>query len=84
MMPLILILIGIMVLCLIRVWSGPTIADRLVAVNMFGIIMTGITGLLSILFHREFLIDIALACIFLLFIGTIAFAKYLEKRRFDD
>jgi len=84
MMPLILILIGIMVLCLIRVWLGPTIADRMVAVDMFAIIVVGITGLLSLLFNREFLIDIALAWIFLAFIGTIALAKYLEKRRFDD
>ncbi len=81
---LIVILAGIAVLCFIRVWRGPTMADRMVAVDMFGILVVGITPLLALLYKREFLIDIGLAWIFISFIGTIALAKYLEGRKFDE
>jgi len=80
----VIILIGIAFLCSIRVWLGPTMADRMVAVDMFGILVVGITPLLAILYKREFLIDIGLAWILISFIGTIALAKYLEGRKFDE
>ena len=56
----------------------------MVAVDMFGILVVGITPLLALLYKREFLIDIGLAWIFISFIGTIALAKYLEGKKFDE
>ncbi|MCK4352980.1 cation:proton antiporter [candidate division WOR-3 bacterium] len=81
---LIIILIGLCFLCLLRAALGPTLADRMVAIDILGILVVGICALLSIKTGREFLIDIALAWIFLSFIGTIALAKYLEGKKFDE
>lgn len=71
-------------MCSYRIWRGPTIADRMVATDILGILVVGICALLAVTTKRDFLIDIALAWIFLSFIGTIALAKYLSGRKFDE
>ena len=81
---LIIILIILCYLCLYRAWRGPTIPDRMVAIDILGILVAGICALLAITTRRNFLIDIALAWIFLSFIGTLALAKYLSGRKFDE
>lgn len=81
---LIIILIILCYLCLYRAWRGPTIPDRMVAIDILGILVVGICALLAITTKRNFLIDIALAWIFLSFIGTLALAKYLSGRKFDE
>lgn len=81
---LIIILIGLTFLCLLRAARGPTLADRMVAIDILGILVVGICALLAVRMKREFLIDIALAWVFLSFIGTIALAKYLERKSFDE
>lgn len=80
----IIILIGLCFLCLLRAALGPTLADMMVAIDILGILVVGICVLLAVKIEREFLIDIALAWIFLSFIGTIALAKYLEGKKFDE
>ena len=81
---LITILIILCYLCLYRAWRGPTIPDRMVAIDILGILVVGICAILAITTGRKFLIDIALAWIFLSFIGTLALAKYLSGRKFDE
>jgi multicomponent Na+:H+ antiporter subunit F len=56
----------------------------MVAIDILGILVVGICALMSITTRRNFLIDIALAWIFLSFIGTLALAKYLSGRKFDE
>jgi len=81
---LITILIILCYLCLYRAWRGPTIPDRMVAIDILGILVVGICAILAITTGRKFLIDIALAWIFLSFIGTLALAKYLSGRKFNE
>ena len=81
---LIIILIVLCYLCLYRAWRGPTIPDRMVAIDILGILVVGICAILAITTGRKFLIDIALAWIFLSFIGTLALAKYLSGRKFNE
>ena len=70
--------------CLIRAWFGKTIPDRMVAIDIMGTLAVGITALLALLFNRDFLIDVALAWIFLSFLGTLALAKYLAHKTLDE
>lgn len=81
---LIIILLGLCFLCLLRVALGPTLADRMVAIDIMGILVVGVCALLAVKLNREFLIDISLAWVFLSFIGSIALAKYLEGKKFDE
>lgn len=77
-------LIGLSFLCFIRVIFGTSVADRMVAIDIFGILVVGICGLLVIKTGRLFLIDVAIAWIILSFIGTITLAKYLTGKKLDE
>lgn len=81
---LIFILIILCFSCLYRVLRGATIPDRMVAIDILGILVVGISGLLAVFVDRGFLMDIALTWLFLSFIGTLALAKYLSGRGFDE
>ena len=71
-------------LCLYRVGRGPSAPDRTVAIDILGILIVGFCGLLGLVSGRDFYLNVALAWALLSFIGTIALAKFLEGRTFDD
>jgi multicomponent Na+:H+ antiporter subunit F len=77
-------LIVTIALCLYRVIKGPTIADRVVTIEVIGVIVVGICVVLSISTGKAYLIDIGIAWIILSFIGTLTMAKYLGRRRLDE
>ncbi|MEC2285232.1 Na(+)/H(+) antiporter subunit F1 [Bacillus velezensis] len=66
-------------LYVIRVMKGPTIPDRVVALDGIGINLIAMTALVSILLNTSAFLEIILLLGILSFIGTIAFAKFLEK-----
>ncbi len=76
--------VGGFFLCFYRAVAGPSIADRMVAIDILGILVASICALLALLFGEEYLIDIALAWILLAFIGTLTLAKALSGRQLDD
>jgi multicomponent Na+:H+ antiporter subunit F len=78
------VLIAAIALCLYRVMKGPTVADRVVAIEIMGVIVVGICVILSISTGKAYLIDIGIAWIILSFIGTLTMAKYLGRRRLDE
>ncbi|MBN1897448.1 MAG: hypothetical protein JW827_01620 [Spirochaetes bacterium] len=78
------IILALSFFCLFRIVRGPTIADRMVAIDIFGILVVGICAILTIKTGRDFIIDIGLAWMILSFIGTLALAKYLTGAKFDE
>lgn len=78
------VLVACCLACLIRAWRGRSIPDRMVAIDIMGILAVGMTALLAVITTRGFFIDIALAWIFLSFIGTLALAKYLSHKSLDE
>ena len=81
---LLYILMVLSFLCFIRVLYGPSMADRMVAIDIFGTLVVGICALLVIKTGRLFLIDVAIAWIILSFIATITLAKYLTRKKLDE
>ena len=71
-------------LCLYRIGRGPSAPDRTVAIDILGIVIVGFCAILGMAANKDFYINIALAWSLLSFIGTIALAKFLEGRSFDD
>jgi len=71
-------------LCLYRIWKGPTGADRVVAVDILGIMIIGLCSILTISTGRSWYIDIGIAWALQSFISTLALSKYLEGRGFDE
>ncbi|RYG74767.1 Na(+)/H(+) antiporter subunit F1 [Lentibacillus lipolyticus] len=75
-------LIGIsisLLLLLYRIINGPTNADRAVALDSIGMNLMGMAALMAILIVTTKFNDVILLIGILLFIGTIAVAKYLER-----
>ena len=72
------------ILCLYRVWKGPTGADRIVAIDILGIMIIGLCAILTISTGRSWYIDIGIAWALQSFISTLALSKYLEGRGFDE
>lgn len=70
--------------CLYRVIRGPTIADRMVGIDIFGILVVGICAIIAVITDRMFIIDIGIAWIILSFIGTLTLAKYLGGKKLNE
>ncbi|RPI46178.1 MAG: multiple resistance and pH regulation protein F [Bacteroidetes bacterium] len=70
--------------CLFRVIRGPSIADRMVGIDIFGILVVGVCAILAILTGRSFILDIGIAWIILSFIGTLTLAKYLSGKKLNE
>lgn len=64
---------------LYRVGKGPTVPDRLIALDAIGVMLISITALLSIIFDTEFFIEVILLIAIISFIGTVSFSKFIEK-----
>ena len=71
-------------LCLYRIGRGPSAPDRPVAIDILGIVIVGFCALLGMQTGKDFYINVGLAWALLSFIGTLALAKFLEGRNFDD
>jgi multicomponent Na+:H+ antiporter subunit F len=71
-------------MCLYRIGRGPTAPDRTVAIDILGIVVVGFCALMAVLTRKDFYMNIAITWALLSFIGTIALAKYLEGRGFDE
>ena len=67
-----------MALALIRAFIGPTLYDRILAVNMFGTKTVLMIAVLGFLMGRPAFLDIALVYALINFIGTIAVLKYFK------
>lgn len=64
-----------------RVWSGPTVFDRLVAVSLIAVNGIVIIVLLGFILERPALfLDIALAYGLLAFLLPLALGRYFERR----
>lgn len=75
----------LIILCLIRAIIGPTIADRVVAVNMMGTMVMVIIAILALLLSEGYLVDICLIYAMLSFLAVVVLTKvytgvYLERR----
>ncbi len=81
---LFLVLLGCSFLCLYRVAAGPTAPDRTVAIDALGTMMVGFCVLLTLFTGRGFYMNVAISWALLSFVGSIALAKYLEGKQFDE
>ncbi|MED3549519.1 Na(+)/H(+) antiporter subunit F1 [Cytobacillus praedii] len=84
---MILIAVKIAILCMsiailgliYRLIKGPSMPDRVVALDAIGINLVAIVALVSIFLDTNAFLEVILLLGILSFIGTVAFSKYLEK-----
>ena len=73
-----------MVLVLIRLFKGPTLYDRILALNSFGTHTVLLIGVMGFLNGRPDFLDIALLYALINFVGTIAILKFFRYRAIGD
>jgi multicomponent Na+:H+ antiporter subunit F len=78
-----LLLVGAF-LCLYRLGRGPTAPDRTVAVDTLGTLIVGFCALYALGSGSTFYINVGIAWALLSFVGSIALAKYLEGKAYDE
>ncbi|MCT2538200.1 Na(+)/H(+) antiporter subunit F1 [Aquibacillus koreensis] len=77
---IVLVMLSIAVLlCFIRVVKGPTMSDRILAIDLLGINMIGIIGLIMIIQDTLVYVDVLLVLGIIAFIGSIALSKFIER-----
>lgn len=66
---------------LLRVLKGPSLADRVVALDLVAYLAMGFLTAYAILVGEENYIDAALVLGLLAFLGTVAVGRYIERVR---
>ncbi len=74
-----IILVLMTFLCLYRAYVGPTVADRVISINVISTKAVVIMVLVSVVYHKEYFLDIAIVYSLISFLATIGVAKYLQK-----
>ena len=69
-------------LALARAFMGPTIYDRILAINMVGTKTVLLIAVFAVLSGRTDMIDVALTYALINFIGVVAVLKFVEKGNF--
>lgn len=71
-------------LSLLRLFLGPTLADRVVALDMIVILCVAIIALDAILIGQIHFLRVGIAMALVAFLGTVALAFYLGKVDLDE
>jgi multicomponent Na+:H+ antiporter subunit F len=66
-------------LVFVRLVRGPTLADRVVALDMIGFLAIGIVAVFALLAGRAAFMDAALVLALIAFMATVAFARFVER-----
>lgn len=70
------------VIAFVRLAKGPTLADRVVALDLIAILVIGLIAIYTLDSGQKSFLDIAITLALVAFLSTIAFARFIAKR--DD
>lgn len=68
-----------LVLLFIRLLLGPSIQDKILALDAIGVLLVGFIGIFMILQNTTVFSDIVLLLTILGFVGTLTLSKFLER-----
>ena len=63
----------------LRVFIGPTLTDRVIALDLLALAGVSLMTASAIVFDQTAFLDVALLLALIAFISTAAFARYLER-----
>ena len=75
-----LVMLGLaLVIAFIRLVKGPTLPDRIVAIDLFGMLVVGMIVVLAGRSRVPATLDAAIVIALIGFLGTVAYATYVER-----
>ena len=69
-----------LLLAFIRLVKGPSLPDRIVASDLFGVLVVGLIVVLAGRSGVQATLDAAIVIAMIGFLGTVAYATYVERR----
>lgn len=69
-----------MLLAFIRLVRGPSLADRVVALDLISVQAVGFIAVYDIATHEPVYLRVAIVLALIAFLGTVAFAHYIQRR----
>jgi multicomponent Na+:H+ antiporter subunit F len=80
MTQLALVTLGIaLLLAVVRLIKGPTLPDRIVALDLIGVLVVGLIGVLAASTGVRATLDAAVVIALIGFVGTVAYAAYVQR-----
>jgi multicomponent Na+:H+ antiporter subunit F len=66
-------------LSFIRLVQGPTLPDRVIAIDLIGVLMVCLLVVMAGLTREQSFLDVAMVVALISFVGTVAYARYIER-----
>jgi len=63
-----------------RLLRGPSLPDRVIALDMMATLGIGVVGVYAVYTGQPAFLDVAILLSLLVFLGTVGFAYYIERR----
>jgi multicomponent Na+:H+ antiporter subunit F len=67
------------VLAFIRLLKGPTLPDRVVAIDLIGVVIVCVVVTVAATTGQQTYLDVAIVIALVSFVGTVAYARYIER-----
>lgn len=74
-----IMLVVAMILAFLRLLRGPTVPDRVAALDLITTLAAGIIAVETMALNEPLLLRAAVVLALVTFVGTVAFASYIEK-----
>jgi multicomponent Na+:H+ antiporter subunit F len=66
-------------LTFVRLARGPTLPDRVIAIDLIGVLMVCLLVVMAGLTSQQAFLDVAMVVALISFVGTVAYARYIER-----
>jgi multicomponent Na+:H+ antiporter subunit F len=68
-----------LLIAVVRLVKGPTLPDRIVAMDLIGVLVVSLIVVLAASTHVRASLDVAIVIALIGFVGTVAYATYVER-----
>ena len=83
--PVVFVMIGVaLLLAFVRLARGPSLSDRVIALDLIAVLAVGLIAMVAFEAGQAVFLDAAIVLALVAFLGTVAFARYLERRAHDE
>ena len=66
-------------LTFIRLLRGPTLPDRVIAIDLIGVLMVCLLVVTAAATAQQAFLDVAMVVALISFVGTVAYSRYIER-----
>ena len=66
-------------LTFVRLAKGPTLPDRVIAIDLIGVLMVCLLVVMAGTTAQQAFLDVAMVVALISFVGTVAYARYIER-----